>query len=159
MPNIGSILKQEISRLCRREIRNATSTLRKAATAARHDVAALKRRVAEMERHTSRMGKKITNEQAIESHGGAEPSFRFVAKGFRTHRDRLGLSQPQAAKLLGVSQQSIYNWEGKVSTPRRQLLGKIAWFRKLGKRLAHELIRTPGMKGKVGVSHRGRQPR
>jgi DNA-binding XRE family transcriptional regulator len=38
---------------------------------------------------------------------------RFVAKGFKSLRQRLGFSAAQIGKLLGVSEQSIYNWESK----------------------------------------------
>jgi hypothetical protein len=46
MPNIASLLKAEISRVARKEIRAEITALRKAATTHRSEIAALKRRAA-----------------------------------------------------------------------------------------------------------------
>jgi DNA-binding XRE family transcriptional regulator len=61
-------------------------------------------------------------------------SARFSAKGLRVHRERLGLSADDSGKLLGVSAQSIYNWEQEKARPRAQLLVKVAALRAIGKR-------------------------
>ena len=45
MPNIASVLKDEISRISRKEIRRETSSLKKSSTSYRSEIAALKRRV------------------------------------------------------------------------------------------------------------------
>ena len=50
MANIGTVLKQEITRLARKEAKAAIEPLRKASATARRDVAALKREVADLQR-------------------------------------------------------------------------------------------------------------
>jgi transcriptional regulator with XRE-family HTH domain len=55
----------------------------------------------------------------------------------RSLRARLGLSAPQLARLLGVSEQSVYNWETKKATPRKEQLNAIIAMRGIGKREAH----------------------
>jgi len=141
MPNIGSILKQEISRLARREIRQQTAALHKATASYRRDIAALKRHVAALERLARAQSKRLQKKAPVV----AEPdtSLRFRADGFKTLRKKLGLSAEQTAKLLGVSGQSVYAWETKRSSPRRAQLPAIAALRRMGKREAaarlHEL--------------------
>ncbi len=135
MANIGSMLKDEITRLCRREIRKQTSTIQKATAAHRREIAALKRRLTAAERAT-RFASKRPAAQTTPPDASAAASMRFVAKGFRTLRHRLGLSAAQMGKLLSVSEQSIYNWETKKAVPRRTLLPTIAQLRGLGKREA-----------------------
>src|SRR5437762_2853684 len=54
MSNIASVLKEEISRVARREIKRETSALKKASSAYRSDIAALKRRLQELERQLRR---------------------------------------------------------------------------------------------------------
>ena len=49
---------------------------------------------------------------------------------------RLGLSAKQLSLLLGVSEQSVYNWEAKKTTPRKEQLAAIIGMRDLGKREA-----------------------
>jgi DNA-binding transcriptional regulator YiaG len=134
MPNIGNILKQEISRLARREIKQQTAPLHKAATSYRRDNAALKRQVAALERITKAQNKQLKKTTPVAAEPGT--ALRFRADGFKTLRKKLGLSAEQTAKLLGVSGQSVYAWETKRSLPRRAQLPSIAALRKMGKREA-----------------------
>jgi len=65
---------------------------------------------------------------------------RFVAKGLRSMRARLGVSMKDLAKLVGVSEQSVYNWEHKRAVPREPQLARIAALRGKGKRDAQALL-------------------
>lgn len=59
---------------------------------------------------------------------------RFVAKGLVSLRKRLALSAPQLARLLGVSTQSVYNWEHKKAVPRKEQVSAIVALRPVGKK-------------------------
>jgi len=133
MPNIGSLLKEEISRLCRRELRRETAVLKRASVTHRHDIAALKRQVAALTRQNAMLAKRAPS--TMERPATDKP-IRFVAKGLPSLRRRLGLSGPQLARLLNVSQQSVYNWEAKKTLPRREQVAAIAALRSIGKREA-----------------------
>ena len=63
-----------------------------------------------------------------------ELKVRFVAKGVRSQRDRLGLSAEGLGKVLGVSAQSVYNWESGKVRPRQDQIAKLSHLRKVGKR-------------------------
>jgi transcriptional regulator with XRE-family HTH domain len=58
------------------------------------------------------------------------------AKALRVQRERLGLSAEDFGKLLGVSAQSIYNWEHAKARPRAEQVSKLAALRGIGKREA-----------------------
>jgi DNA-binding transcriptional regulator YiaG len=133
VPNIGAILKSEISRISRRETRQEIQAIRKASVTYRHEIAALKRHVHELRQQLSRLGKQTAAPRDAGGDPPARPS-RFVAKGLRSLRTRLGLSAPELARLIGVSTQSVYNWETKKSVPRPQQLAALAPLRALGKR-------------------------
>jgi DNA-binding transcriptional regulator YiaG len=139
MANIGTLLKQEISRLCRREIRREVETVKKASAAYRRDIAALKRQVHALEQKSTVLAKRTA---AVANAPVALPDrpVRFVAKGLRSLRARLGLSAKQLALLLGVSEQSVYNWETKKATPRKEQLAAIIAMRDLGKREAQQRL-------------------
>jgi DNA-binding transcriptional regulator YiaG len=139
MPNIGTLLKQEISRLCRREIRSEVATVKKASAAYRRDIAALKRQVQALERKSKVLVKRTAS---VVNAPAALPDrpVRFVAKGLRSLRTRLGLSAKQLSLLLGVSEQSVYNWETKKATPRKEQLAAIIGMRELGKREAQQRL-------------------
>lgn len=49
-------------------------------------------------------------------------------------RKRLGLSASQLGALIGMSEQSVYNWETKKATPRKDALAAIIELRGVGKR-------------------------
>jgi DNA-binding transcriptional regulator YiaG len=134
--NLGILLKEEITRLSRREIRKQTALLHKTSASYRRDIAALKRRLAAVERSSKLVDKKFAKVGSADVATTATTSkpMRFVAKGFKSLRQRLGLSAAQMGKLLGVSEQSIYNWESKKTLPRRAQLPAIAELRGQGKR-------------------------
>jgi transcriptional regulator with XRE-family HTH domain len=52
----------------------------------------------------------------------------------------LGLSAVDLARLLGVSMQSVYNWEHKKATPRKEQVAAIAALRSIGKKEAHQRL-------------------
>lgn len=136
MPNIARLLKEEIVRVARKEFRSEAESLKQSSLRYRSEIAALKRDVATLERQVARLGKLLApgGSPAVESPAGKDTSLRFRADGFRNHRARLGLSAPAMAGLLGVSAQTIYNWESGRSRPSKAQVGKIALVRKMGKR-------------------------
>jgi DNA-binding transcriptional regulator YiaG len=140
MPNIGTLLKQEISRLCRREIRREVGTVKKASAAYRHDIAELKRQVTALERKSTVLAKRTATAVGNAPATLPDRPVRFVAKGLRSLRTRLGLSAKQLSLLLGVSEQSVYNWETKKATPRKEQLAAIIGMRNLGKREAQQRL-------------------
>lgn len=133
MANIASLLKSEISRIARKEIRAETETLKKASAQYRSDIAALKRRLAEQDRFIAKLRK---NKPAAAANDKPEETsqLRFRADGFASLRKKLGLSAADMGKLLSVSLQTIYHWEKGQSKPRASQLKAIAEVRKLGKR-------------------------
>ena len=140
MPNIGTVLREEISRLSRRESRSQVDATKKATAQHRRDIAALKRQVAQLQRQVTQLSHKVLGAPSASSDPTAK-RVRFVAKGLRSQRNRLGLSQTDLGTLLGVSAQSIYNWESESTHPRDEQLGKLAALRGISKREAGERLK------------------
>jgi DNA-binding transcriptional regulator YiaG len=135
MPNVASILKQEIVRVARKELRSETAALKKASAAYRGEIAALKRRVAETERQLRASAKSASRAVPAAANDESIPEgMRFSAKGLAGHRKRLGLSANDLALLLGVSGQTIYNWETGKARPHRKFLPTLVAMRKVGKK-------------------------
>lgn len=135
MPNIASLLKEETVRLARKEVRNETTGLKKASAHFRAEIAALKRRVSAIEKQLVKVGKQATK-AILETAPEANARVRFSAKGLAKHRQRLGLSAADVGILLGVTAQSVYNWEAGKTRPREEQVAAIATLRGLGKREA-----------------------
>jgi len=136
MPNITTVLKEEIVRLSRKEIREQTTVLRKASAQYRRDIAEMKRRMSELQRKITPLQKQVLRGTSSQPTEGDGEHVRFTAKGLRSQRKRLGLSAANYGKLIGVTGQTIYSWEQETSRPRKQQVTRIASLRLLGKREA-----------------------
>jgi DNA-binding transcriptional regulator YiaG len=133
MPNFSSILKSEITRLARKEVKAAIEPLRKANGAYRKEIAELKRQVTSLQRETKSLARP---ERAARQHPGDLRTSRFSAKGLKTLRARLGLSASDFGRLVSASGQSIYNWEAGKASPRATQQAAITAVRGIGKREA-----------------------
>jgi DNA-binding transcriptional regulator YiaG len=138
MPNIAAVLKDEIRRLAKREIKAATSTTKQAVVQYRHDIAKLKQLVQGQQKEIAflkaqerrRLGQPLTQDQE-ELEG-----VRHSARSVQAQRKRLGLSATDFGKLIGVSGLTVYNWEHGKGRPKKERLAALVAVRKLGKREA-----------------------
>ena len=144
MPNIASALKEEITRLARKEARAHVEALKKASNQYRRDIAELKRQVAKLAQHATRADKVAARATANTTTEAQSVKVRFVPKGLRSQRARLGLSAAEYAKLAGVTQQSIYNWESGTTRPRAEQIPRLASLRALGIREARARLDAIG---------------
>ena len=136
MPNIASLLKSEISRVARKEVRGETVGLKKAVSTYRAEIAALKRRTRALEQEVHRSSKASAKLAPLAANEVSSPTLRFSAKGLASQRQRLALSAHDCGLLVGASGQSIYNWEDGTARPRSKHLPAIAALRSLGKKQA-----------------------
>ena len=141
MPNIATVLREEISRLSRKEIRSQLDATKKATTQHRRHIAALKRQIAQLGRQVALLARNVLHTPQAVSAASTATRLRFVAKGLRSQRKRLGLSATDYGTLLGVTAQSIYNWERELASPRTEQLSRLAALRGIGKRKAAERLK------------------
>ncbi len=115
MPNIAAVLKDEICRLARKQTRPVFGKLHKDAAALKRWVADLKRRVAGLEAESKRLKSRVEGlEGAVpKAPPDAVAKARFSAKVIKALRRKLGVSQGDLGKLVGVSTNSVYKWEQK----------------------------------------------
>jgi len=145
MPNIASILKAEISRVARKEVRAEIETLKKSSVAHRASIAELRRQVNALEKEWRRLAKGATRlatapDSVNETAEGTKR--RFSATRLAAHRTKLGLSAAVYGQLVGVSGQTIYHWEQGKARPRAAQLENLAAVRDLGARDIAERIST-----------------
>ncbi len=135
MPNLAGVLKEEIRRLARKEIKAELAATRRVSAQYRKDIAALKRQLRGQTQQISAL------ERASRKAGGAGQETtgagaRFSPKWLQAHREKLALSAGDYAALMSVSAQTIYNWEQGKTRPRPQQLKTWSAVRKLTKREA-----------------------
>jgi hypothetical protein len=113
MPNVMSVLKQEIARVARHEAKCQAVPVRKATVSQRTDLASLKRRVAALAQRMSALrgaAAKLASAAPAPAAEQAETA-RVTLKGMRSLQRRLGLTGDEFGKLLGVTGQAVYNWK------------------------------------------------
>jgi DNA-binding transcriptional regulator YiaG len=147
MPNVAALLKEEITRLSRKEVRRQLAGMRKALAQHRHHIAALRRLIGSLERQGAGLRTRVLERTSKPTAAADATRTRFVAKGLRSHRARLGLSARQYGGLVGVSAQTIYNWERETSSPRPAQRASLAAVRGLGKRGAQARLQAVTSRG------------
>jgi DNA-binding transcriptional regulator YiaG len=145
MPNIAAVLKEEICRLAKKEVKLQVGKTQKASAQYRRDIANLKRQLGQQEREI-----KLLKKQQGQTPKEEEPSesVRFSARSVKAQRSRLGLSAADYGKLVGVSGLTIYNWEHEKSRPRKAQLAALVTVRGIGKREA--LLKLAELEPKKG---------
>ncbi len=137
MPNLQSVLRQEIQRLARREVRSELAATKKAVAQHRREIAELKRINTALERTVSYLQSRETKRLKT-GPSNAEPpeGTRFSTRSMKAQRKRSGLSQEDYASLVGVSSSTIYNWESGSTKPSGKHLATLVSLRGIGMREA-----------------------
>lgn len=140
MPNIATVLREEISRLARKETRQQVDPLKKTIAELRRTVASLKADVAELKRSQRFLERQEKRRLESPPETSSGKSIRFSPKWVKADRQRLGLSAKDYARLVGVSSLTIYNWENGKSKPNAERLAAWAEVRGIGKREAQRRL-------------------
>lgn len=115
MPNVMQVLRSEITRLARKEVKASVSKVHKPTVQLKRNVAALKRIVASLAKENKRLsgvlGKIVVAQPTQPSE--LTTKARLTGKGIRSLRRKLRLSQADFGRLIGVSSQSVVNMEKK----------------------------------------------
>jgi len=107
MANLTSLLREEITRLAKRQINAEIVPLKKRWAQQRRVIAALKEECSALRREVAQLNKRGHQAAASSAAPGAAgadmPRRRFSADGLRAFRSRLGLTVRDLARLLEVS--------------------------------------------------------
>ena len=139
MPNIAKVFREEIQRLAKRQVRAELATIRRDNVRLKKIVADLRRQMAALNRTSRELVKKVTPVVAvkeIEKATARAAKLRPTSKSLKNLRARLGLTQAQFGKLLGVSGQAVVQWasrDGRIRM-RKTTLSALASIQHIGKR-------------------------
>lgn len=141
MPNLAQSLKAEIQRISRREIKSSVTPIHASSVALKKTVADLKKKIAVLEAESKRL---LSSQKPLQAQQPAEASekARITAKSIRTLRSKLGLTQADFAKLIGVSGQNVLDMEHKEGRlqVRQKTRANILAVRGIGKREAKKRL-------------------
>lgn len=160
MGKVEGILRSEIVRLAKREIRKIALPVRREVRALKGTVSQLRKALSGLEKHASRRGFGLMREPL---HLQASPeevkASRFSPRLIRALRKRLGVTQKQLATLVGVTVGAIYQWEKGIFEPRDEKKGALVALRKLGRRDVKRLLeeKSPSFASKKASPPRKRR--
>ncbi|HLA83551.1 MAG TPA: helix-turn-helix domain-containing protein [Thermoguttaceae bacterium] len=136
MPNVAAVLKEEIRRLAKKEVKAMVGGTKQAVARYRGDIVQLKKMLDQQEREIKRLQKQVEQQGQVPVDEESSEDVRFSARSVKAQRARLGLSAADYGKLVGVSPLTIYHWEKGESRPRKAQLDALVAVRGIGKREA-----------------------
>ena len=116
MPNIAKVLKDEIKRLARREINITITPLKVSNAALKKLVHEHKQQIVALKKENKRLAMllgKIPGPVHDSAPKLKDDGFTITGRQVRSLRSRLGISQAQLAKLIGVCDNIVSIWENK----------------------------------------------
>jgi len=161
MGKVEAIIKSEIVRLAKKEVRKISAPLGRDVRVLKGTVSKLRRTVLALERFTAlqkrESEKKISFEATPEEVGASRLSPRLI----RSLRKRLGISQRELARLTGVTPLAVYQWETGTFKPKKEKKAMLVGLRKLGRRNVKKFLeeRKAGQKEKKVSSSKGKAKR
>ena len=158
MPNLGVVLKEEIQRLARKEVRAAVTPLKKRVIELSRTNADLKRKVPQLEKTVARLNEeaKARQLQAVQKGGKAAAGTRVGPRSIAAQRKRLKLTREQFGQIAGVSSNTVYLWETGQVDPKEESRARIVRLRGLGAREARRLM---GVASRDARNASARKPR
>ncbi len=140
MGKVEAIIKSEIIRLAKREMRRVATPLKKEVWALKSTVSQLRKTVFNLERFVSLQRKEWEKKPPLQAPPEEVETSRLSPKLIRSLRRRLGLSQRDLARLAGVTPLAVYQWESGVFKPAKEKKSVLVALRKLGRREAKKLL-------------------
>ena len=155
MPDVARVLREEVQRLAKRQVKAGLAPIKRDNIRLKKNVADLRRELAALSRTSRELLAKVTAAVATKKTEVATEraaSLRPTSKSLARRRRRLGLTQVEFGRLLGVSGQAVLNWESKGSRVRMRSanLEALAGIQKIGKREARRQLEGMGQGRKPG---------
>ena len=155
MPDVARVLREEVQRLAKRQVKAGLAPLKRDSTRLRKNVADLRRELTALARTNRELLARVTAVVATKETERATAkaaTLRPTSKSLARLRRRLALTQVEFGRLLGVSGQAVLNWEGKGSRVRMRSanLSALAGIQKIGKREARQRLEKMGRVRKHG---------
>ena len=145
MGKLEGIIKSEIVRLAKREIRKISVPLGKDVRLLKNTVSQLRKTVLALERFAARQESELRKGKILlEATPEEVKGSRFSSRLIRSLRKNLGITQKELAILAGVTVGAIHQWESGIFVPRAQKKSVLVALRKLGRREVRKLLEEKG---------------
>ena len=140
MGKLESMIRDEILRLARREMRKSFVPLRRDVRSMKGTVSQLRKSVLDLERFKSQEEKQLAQKAVPEVAPEEVKKARFSPRLIRSLRKKLRVTQKELAVLAGVSVGAVHQWEGGKSEPRAVKKARLVALRSLARREVRKLF-------------------
>ncbi len=141
MGKLEGIIKSEIVRLAKREMRKISTPLGCDVRAMKSTVSQLRKTVLALQRITAHQQKELgKGKTPLEANPEEVKTSRFSPRLIRSLRNHLGISQRELAVLAGVTVGAIHQWESGTFKPRDSKKAVLVALRKIGRRDVRKLL-------------------
>ena len=148
MPSIATLLREEISKIARKEVQDQVRELKQTVREQRDAIARLEKQIGPAKAKAatkSAATKSAAAKPAAAKSAAAKPAakasagdrrkqLRIAPNTIKKHRKRLKLSQAELGEILNVSTNTVLRWEAGTSKPRRKHLPGLDQLRTISKR-------------------------
>ena len=133
MPDVAIVLKEEISRIARKEIRARVDPLKKQVIDLRRRLRTAETTILQLQKTTNKTANTVSRQSgAIVPDVEETRQIRISADSVKKLRTRLRLTQAHMAQLVDVSTNTVVRWEQGTSSPRGGSRAVMASMRSMG---------------------------
>ncbi len=141
MGKVEGIIKSEIVRLARREVRKISVPLGREVWSLKSAVSQLRKAVLTLQRITAQQQKELEKgEMPLQAAPEEVKVARFSPRLIRSLRGHLGITQKELAILTGVTIGAVHLWESGQFKPSEKKKAVMVALRKLGRREVRKLV-------------------
>ena len=141
MGKVEGIIKSEIERLAKREVRKISVPLGKDVRLLKITVSQLRKTVSALERFATHQQKELSKAKVPLEVAPEEIKIaRFSPRLIRSLRKRLNITQKELAILAGITVGAVHQWESGKFKPREEKKALIVALRKLSRREVRKLL-------------------
>ncbi len=146
MARFEAIIKSEIVRLAKREVRKISVPLGRDVRSMKSTVSQLRKAVSTLQRITAQQQKQLEKgEMPLEAAPEEVKLSRFSPRLIRSLRGHLGITQKELAILTGVTVGAVHLWESGRFKPSEKKKAVMVALRKLGRREVRKLVEKKGI--------------
>ena len=141
MPKLEQVLKAEIIRLAKKQIRDACSPLARGVRELKRRVSQLSKTVVALDKMRAALeAKRAAEGTKLEAPAEQVKAARLSPLLIKKLRARLGLGQDQLARLVGVSGPAVAHWELGRSRPQGSNKAALVALRGIGRREVKRML-------------------
>jgi DNA-binding transcriptional regulator YiaG len=141
MARFEAIIKSEIVRLAKREVRKISVPLSRDVRSLKNAASQLRKAVLTLQRITAQQQKQLEKgEMPLQAAPEEVKGSRFSPRLIRSLRGHLGITQKELALLTGVTVGAVHLWESGQFKPSEKKKAVMVALRKLGRREVRRLV-------------------